>query len=404
MPATFKPVLKKEPKKDGTHLVMVRITAMRKSTYLSAGIYIKKSDWNEKGSYEKSNWIRTTCTMHAVYNQALKDKIKDAETKLFEAEKKGSVSSKSIKQKIKIGNTDNFTDYFSNLNKKNQTLSNRTIERNEGTINKLIAFKGKEIFFHDLNHTFLKDFEAFLLKSGLSINTTAKHLEIVAGAIKSAVKDEHIDYLQNPFLKFKIRHEKTSIERLTYSEIQLIANAEIDIKKKMYHSRNIFMLQFYCAGVRISDMLMMRFSNIQENRLVYVMSKTDKPKSVLLMPEALKIIELYRNSESKSTDYIFPFMDNSSDYSDIKYFNAQIESKTAQINGLLKDLAKSLGIEKNISTHKARHSFAEYARKKNIDIYTISKALSHSSIKITESYLARFDEGAVDSALETMFK
>ena len=73
------------------------------------------------------------------------------------------------------------------------------------------------------------------------------------------------------------------------------------------------------------------------------------------------------------------------------------------INKYLKDIAKKAEITKNVTTHTARHSFADIARKKTDNIYNLSKTLGHSSIKVTEAYLATFDEQAVDDTLNNVF-
>ena len=77
----------------------------------------------------------------------------------------------------------------------------------------------------------------------------------------------------------------------------------------------------------------------------------------------------------------------------------KISSKNAYMNLCCKKLASKIGTDKNITMHSARHGFAELARKKKVDVYNISKALGHSSIAITERYLASFD---VDSLEETI--
>ncbi|MBK7638425.1 MAG: tyrosine-type recombinase/integrase [Saprospiraceae bacterium] len=65
-------------------------------------------------------------------------------------------------------------------------------------------------------------------------------------------------------------------------------------------------------------------------------------------------------------------------------------------------MAKSIH-SKKLTSHIARHSFADIARKKGISVYDISKALGHSSIAITEKYLASLDDGAVTDVFNKMF-
>ena len=86
------------------------------------------------------------------------------------------------------------------------------------------------------------------------------------------------------------------------------------------------------------------------------------------------------------------------------FLHNQIGSKTALINKYLKQIAKKAEISKNITTHTARHSFADIARQKTDNIYNLSKTLGHSSLKVTEAYLSSFDDQAVDDTLDKMFQ
>lgn len=62
------------------------------------------------------------------------------------------------------------------------------------------------------------------------------------------------------------------------------------------------------------------------------------------------------------------------------------------------------GIEKKVSMHIARHSFANIARQRNANVYDISKALGHSNLKITETYLSKFDTTSQDATMKQVFQ
>ena len=85
-----------------------------------------------------------------------------------------------------------------------------------------------------------------------------------------------------------------------------------------------------------------------------------------------------------------------------KLYNA-IASQNALVNKNLKKVASRAGISCNLSFHIARHSFADIARQKGWDVYLISKALGHSSIKVTENYLKGFDAEALDAEMDSLF-
>ena len=82
----------------------------------------------------------------------------------------------------------------------------------------------------------------------------------------------------------------------------------------------------------------------------------------------------------------------------------QVSAKTALINKELKKIASLAGIEKQLSFHISRHSFAKIAKQKGIDNSKVKDLLAHSSLKITEGYMGNFDTSENDKALEAVFE
>jgi integrase len=207
---------------------------------------------------------------------------------------------------------------------------------------------------------------------------------------------------QNPFFSFKLKSGNPSRTRLTEEEIEIFKKFKLPENTLIWHVRNTFMFAFYCAGIRVSDLLTLKWNNIQNGRLIYQMLKTGKIHSLKLTEQSRKILNYYGPKEPG--EYVFPFFSSISDYTEPMFLHNQISAKTALINKYLKTIAKKAEINKNISTHTARHSFADIARKKINNIYNLSKTLGHSDLKITEAYLASFDEEAVDNTLDEVFK
>ena len=82
----------------------------------------------------------------------------------------------------------------------------------------------------------------------------------------------------------------------------------------------------------------------------------------------------------------------------------KIDSRITIFNLGLKTIALNAKIKKNLSSHVARHSFSDIARKKGISVYGISAILKHSSIKVTQTYLNSLDIESMDNAMEQVFK
>lgn len=236
------------------------------------------------------------------------------------------------------------------------------------------------------------------------------------------LKEEGLSVKENPFDNFECETIDTNKEKLTWEEIESLKALELEEGSLLWHTRNCFMLAFYCAGMRAGDLIQLRGTNVvYENggwRISYRMDKTATAKEILLLPEALEIITEYIDLQNRTSKYIFPLLDNNAPYAkaitwenkeqlpyEIKKMLLQhTNSKNSLLNKYLGKLAAMAGIEKKVSMHIARHSFANIARQKKANVYDISKALGHSSLKITESYLSKFDTTSQDATMKQVFQ
>jgi site-specific recombinase XerD len=153
------------------------------------------------------------------------------------------------------------------------------------------------------------------------------------------------------------------------------------------------------AGIRFSDICTLKAENIIDGRLRYSMHKTGTEKNIQLHKVHLEILSHY-NTEKKG--YIFPLLKEN--YTEEFALKRKISSLNVLVNKALKRIAKKALIKENISFHVSRHSFAHNALKKGMDLYSISKALGHSGLKITEQYLKSFDEEMLDESMNSFFE
>jgi len=167
------------------------------------------------------------------------------------------------------------------------------------------------------------------------------------------------------------------------------------------HHRNIYVFATYAGGLRISDILQLRWSDYNGNRILKTTQKTKSTVSIKLPGKAKEIIEQYKSKESNPEHYIFPFLKNGIEYSDKALLNA-ISSHTAYTNKDLKVIAELAEINKNIHFHTSRHTFATRALKKGMRIEYVSRLLGHSSIKTTQVY-AKIVNQDLDDAMDKFF-
>jgi integrase len=265
-------------------------------------------------------------------------------------------------------------------------------------VNKLLAYSA-DLDFLDINYQLITAYSKHLADLGNCQNTRTKNISTLRTIYREAVKAEVFEPQRDPFLKIKFKKEKTHRIRLSPDEFNLLLN----YKGQFMEAKNIFCLQYFAAGVRIADMLMMRWENVRADHLHFVASKTGKLHNPKLPKQALELINKIKPKQALPFDYLFTFMKNKRWASERDRRN-EIQARTATINIQLKKIMAEIGINKALSTHSARHSFAENARlaTKN-DIYAVSKALGHGSINTTQIYFSQGNQADSDSVTDALF-
>ncbi|MFH0757262.1 MAG: site-specific integrase [Bacteroidota bacterium] len=384
------------------HTLLLRITVDRKHVRIKLDYAVLKNQFNPNP--QQAKYIRQSHPKHKTINGYLDDKIqadKDAAKNLIDEGKQ--VTSFGIKQKMINPGSKSFSEFTKvrivEMDENNEVAN---AMRYQVLLNKVDKYRnGSDLLFSEIDHSFLRGFQAYLKKLGNSENTIHANFRIIRAIVYKAIELGIVKQAHNPFFSFKLKEGEVNRTRLTIEEIKKIEELNLSKVKLIWHVRNAFLFSFYNAGIRASDLLRLKWINIIDGRLVFQMQKTKHGHSVKLKEKPLSILSMYDRTDPDS--FIFPFLSNDVDYSDPHFMHKQISAKTALLNKYLKSIAAKAGIEKKISTHTARHSFADIARQKTNNLYNLSKTLGHSSIKITEAYLASFDEKAVDDTMDEVF-
>jgi integrase/recombinase XerD len=363
----------------------LRIIKNRKTKFISLGIYIKTTEWNfSEGKVRKSHPNSTRL------NALIAKRISDAEGVAVELETKSkSVSSRKIKGQI-VGAAP--VEFFPFADKYMQTLETSgkigSLERAKTVIKKLRNYRnGVPLYFDDITVSFLKEYEEHLLsKCNNKQNTVHQNLRIIRKLINDAVREDIITRNDNPFYKFTLKLEKTSREYLTEEELKIIENLDLPKDRIINTHRNIYVFAAYAGGLRISDVLTLRWENFDGERINIQIQKTKTPLSIKLPNKALEIINIYKPEKTNPKDFIFPLLKKGLNYSDPKVLHTAISVATAYTNKDLKTIASKANISKHISFHTSRHTFATWALRKGIRIEYVSKLLGHANIKETQVY------------------
>lgn len=157
---------------------------------------------------------------------------------------------------------------------------------------------------------------------------------------------------------------------------------------------DLFLLSYSLQGISFVDLAHLRKSDLKDSMLSYHRSKTGSWITVAVSPFSKKILEKY-DPATTGCPYLLPIITNPDGDTTLQY-----KSALRTYNRRLKKLAELAGIEYNLSSYVARHSWATVARNENVPIGLISQAMGHKTEEVTQIYLARYDHNALFQANE----
>lgn len=408
--ATVKIVLRMKKNKDGTYPLAIRITKDRQTSFIHVGHSVNKEDWDGMNQRVKKSHANSKRL-----NNFLIKKLADANDSSLELEThKPEVSSRAVKQKIKPSRGITFFPqaelYLENL-KKSGKYNQYTADRPR--IKHFKEFlKDRQIAFADITVSLLDDFKVYLKsqvkklkdKSNLSERTIVNHLVAIRSVFSQAIKAGIVDKKFYPFGKGKITIKFPDSIKIGLAPEEVIRLEEVNLSfdSTEHHARNLWLFSFYLAGMRISDVLRLRWTDLQDDRLYYSMGKNDKGGSLKMPEKAMKIIEQYRTKKREKEDFIFPELKGLDMDTNEFIMQRTIAFATSRLDKFLRNNVAPLAkIEKKLTMHIARHTFGNISGDK-ISIQMLQKLYRHSHVTTTIGYQANFIHKDADSALDSV--
>jgi len=406
MPATFHFYIRENrPNKKGECPIYLRITHNRKLKYLNTGIRVDPNQWNP----DKQE-VRRSHRTYKNLNEELRSIYAIAEEARGELVRQKKVSADGIKQRMEYASKDNFFalsgEYLSEIRQR----SYYTWKQSKVAFEKLKKFHGSEhLPLNFIDVTFLNNFIRFL--QGEIYQNTASTVDKNIGAIRAVLdKAKHARLItHNPADSEQlIRPVDINIEekaKLTHKQIQDIKRLKLEADSELFHCRNAFVMAFYFCGIRIGDLLSLKVKNVKGGKLKYRMNKTGNNINVKIPADVHPMVDSYTKGKT-DTDWLLPFLSDVTEKqeADGEYLRRRISSYNTIINQKLEDIAAAAGIRESISTHVARHSFAQYvAEEKELSAYKIMVLLGHKSIQTTMNYLKKINVSVADNAMDEIF-
>ncbi|MBL7739290.1 MAG: site-specific integrase [Chitinophagaceae bacterium] len=384
--------------KKGEAPIHFRIIKNRKTSYIASGILLPIEQWDERKIRVKS-----THRNSARLNSYLSNKFTEIQDIVLEQETLSkSLTSRNLRDKVFGKKPLDFFDFADKVVAKYKEEGKiGTYDKNIAIISKLRKFKpNSRLTFNDITPEFLLKYEQYL-KTELKnkTNTINKDMKFIRKVFNDAIREDIIGLEVTPFRKYSMKLDKTHKEYLTEEELMSLEKYPATPGSRLDLHRDMFVFASYAGGLRVSDIVKLQWKDFDGTHLNLVIKKTGTQVSIKVPNKALEIIRKYVLQSPNKDSFVFPMMPENTNLNDPEELDASISRATAYINKNLKIIAEAVGIEKNLSFHISRHTFAVMALKKGISIDKVSKLMAHSNIRETQIYAKVVNE-ELDKAMD----
>lgn len=344
--ATTKLILKLEKENTkGKIPLYLRIIQDRKPYYISLGVYLKQNEWNDE---EKK--VKKTHPNSSRLNAYIAKKIAEAEAKMVELQiKQKRPSGKKIKTEIMGGVAINFFEFTqAHLDALEQAGHINMAKRIKSIMEKLKTYLGhKNLLLSDIDVEFLVKFNDYLAGTlHNKTNTITSNMKLIRRMLNDAIRQGKMNRNDYPFYSYRLKNEPTKRDYLTEDELLAIEKLALEPGSRLAEVRDMYVFSAYAGGIRVSDLLLLRWKNFDGERQHFKVLKTGKELHIKLPEKALEILNRYRSEESNPESLIFSILRPDIDFENPKQVTGAISSATAQINERLKIIADKAEVEK----------------------------------------------------------
>ncbi len=368
--------------KKGLSPIEVSISYNGERIYFSTGKFAKSSDWNKQ-----KQMVRGSSSEAELINNFLiefRNKIYEKEVELM---KKGYMITVHLLKDAILNKVESLKDktlmqvIAEHINDKKKLIgkgmSKATYYCFEHARRLLLEFmqetyKRDDILLNEVTIGFIQSFHTFLLsEKGMAQNTCTKHLKYLKSIMGIAASNGYIQY--NMLSNYKVEREPVDIDFLTEEELRRIINFDTPIPR-LEKARDFFLFGCF-TGLAYIDIKTLEPKHLERDDEGRIWIKKKRVKTgilsrIPLLPMAKMILEKY-----KGNDKLIPIQDAS------------------DINKYLKDIAIYCHIDKHITFHTSRHTFASTVTlANNISLEVVSKMLGHTNTRMTTHYAKLLDK------------
>lgn len=250
--------------------------------------------------------------------------------------------------------------------------------------------------FNDITVRFLEEYEQWMLAEGNSLTSISINIRVLRRIYNLAIINGDIKRDKYPFGSkanslYQPPVHNNIKKALDIQDIKKIFEYSSTNRVEMYY-RDLWIFSYMCNGMNFNDILSLKYKNIDGDSMTFMRKKTIRSRKtseiqVFLVNKAKEIIQKWGNKPELPDSFIFKGL-----YENVDPVrrHALVHQEVKQCNKIMKRIARNIGINFNVTTYVARHSFATVLKNSNEPVAFISEAMGHSSIAVTENYLKSF--------------
>ncbi len=379
-------VKKSKIKANGTAPIYLRITIDGKPKEIASKRYIQPEKWDNK--LQKVSGSSDEVKSLNLYLKTLEQQVYDAHHSIMKDKTTATASSlksklQGIEQRARM-----LVPIFQEHNDKVETLVGQefapgTLERYKTSLKHTIEFlqwkySVSDIDIKDIDHAFITEYEFFLRSVRKCANNTAvKYIKNFKKIVKLCISNGWLD--KDPFVNYKAKIREVEREFLSQEEIQTIYAKEF-ATERLNQVKDIFVFSCF-TGLAYIDVKQLTLSNISMGidggKWIFThRQKTETASRIPLLPIPEELIQKYAaHPQCQNENKLLPVLSNQ------------------KMNSYLKEIADVCGIQKDLTFHIARHTFATTVTLTNgVSIESVSKMLGHTNIKTTQHYAKILDK------------
>ena len=242
----------------------------------------------------------------------------------------------------------------------------------------------------------LKEYQNWLRGRKAEWNTVSTYMRTLKAVYNRLVADRQVEYEPKLFEDVYTKVESQTKRSLDEEQMKTLLTADFEaLPEDVQCALAYFLLMFLFRGMPFIDLAYLRRQDLKGNAIVYRRHKTGRQMVLRIPKEAIRLFEKFSNGNPDS-GYLFPILDEGIEDDEALY--GYYLNALRVFNRKLEKAAKLLLAGASLSSYTPRHTWATLAFYGGVPIGIISKALGHSSIKVTETYLKPFENSKVDTA------